>query len=752
MNKSEKAIKTPTGTISLEDLEKTVEKNHEIDKLFDELIGIAKTFNANINTELIKKAFLISKKYHAEQFRRSGEPFVIHPLEVAKIIASIELDQASIIAAILHDLVEDTDFSIDKVKVEFGEEIARIINGVTKLDKIVFHTKEEKQVENLRKMIIAMSEDVRIILVKLADRLHNMRTLTALSKEKIQLKSIETLEVYAPIAHRLGIFQIKSELEDLSFKYLFPRQYEKIKVMLNEKIEERKEFIVEAIKIIKDKLDEMGINAEISGRVKNYYSIYNKLTTQNKTFDNIFDLIAIRIIVDDVKSCYGALGIIHSIWKPVPGRFKDFVANPKFNMYQSLHTTVIGRKGVPLEIQIRTFEMHQIAEYGIAAHYKYKENDLKVEKFDKRITWIRQLLDWQKELKNPQDYMESLKLDLFEDEVFVFTPKGKVLNLPRKSTIIDFAYAVHTDIGHNCIGAKINGQMVPIESMLENGDIIEIIVSKTPKGPSRDWLNIVKTSRAINKIKQWFSREERQESLNSGKEIMLKLLRKNGLSFKTVNMNIFEDVAKEMNFEKAETLFRNIGTHKVSAHQIFTKIIKKMNQQDEQPREMTLDDIHQKEDIRKPSTGIKVKGMEGVLVFMAKCCNPVPGDKIVGYITRGRGISVHRSDCTNLKNLIENEEVRIVEVSWDKNAPSRFNVEIEIEALDRTKLLRDITNVISEYDLNIISTTGGTQRKNGFAKFRFTIEVSNKYILKDVINNLRNIDSVYDVYRVLPKG
>ncbi len=724
----------------------------DIDKNYEELISSIKLYNPKVNQGLIQKAFFTAKKYHASQFRKSGEPFIMHPIEVAKILAHIELDQASIIAAILHDLVEDTDFTIEKVKEEFGEEIANIINGVTKLEKIIFHTKEERQVENLRKMIIAMSEDVRIIIVKLADRLHNMRTLSSLSKEKMQIKSIETLEIYAPIAHRLGIFQIKSELEDLSFKYLYPRQYVKIKKMLSEKVEERKELIDGAIEKVKEKLSEVDIFAEISGRVKNYYSIYNKITVQNKTLENIYDLIAIRIIVNDIKSCYGVLGIIHSIWKPVPGRFKDYIANPKFNMYQSLHTTVIGKKGVPVEIQIRTFEMHKISEYGIAAHYKYKEGDVKLDEFDKRIAWIRQLLDWQKELKSPQDYMESLKLDLFEDEVFVFTPKGKVVNLPRKSTVIDFAYAIHTDIGQNCIGAKINGQMVPIETMLENGDIVEIIVSKTPKGPSRDWLNVVKTAKAKNKIKQWFSREERHESLSAGKEIMLKILRKNSLSFKTVNLDVFESVAKEMTFDKAETLFRNIGTHKISAHQVFTKILKKLNQQDSQPKEMTLEDIHQKEEIRKPGSGINVKGIDGVLLFMAKCCNPVPGDKIIGYITRGRGISVHREDCTNIKSLLQNERSRIIEVNWDKNAPLKFNVEIEIEALDRTKLLKDITNLISEYDLNIVSATGGTQKKNGFAKFKFTIEVSNKYILKDVINNLRNIDSVYDVYRVLPKG
>ncbi len=730
-----------------------INKNDAVDDMFAELLSKIKSYNNQIDESLLKKAFDISKTYHSEQFRKSGEPFIMHPLEVAKILADIELDQSSIIAALLHDLVEDTQFTLEKVEKEFGAKIAKIINGVTKLDKIVFHSREERQVENLRKMIIAMSEDVRIIIVKLADRLHNMRTLSSLSKDKKQIKALETMEVYAPIAHRLGIFQIKSELEDLSFQYLYPRQYDKMKQMVQDKIKQRQILIDESIKTVGQRLNELNIDTEINGRVKNYYSIYNKLVKQNRTFESIYDLIALRIIVNDIKSCYGALGAIHSIWKPVPGRFKDYIANPKFNMYQSLHTTVIGNKGVPLEIQIRTFEMHKVAEYGIAAHYKYKEKENKSDDFDKRIAWIRQLLDWQKELKNPQDYMESLKLDLFEDEVFVFTPKGKVINLPRGSTIIDFAYAIHTDIGNNCIGAKINGQMVPIETLVENGDIVEIIVSKTQKGPSRDWLNLVKTSRAINRIRQWFSREERQESYVSGRDMMLKILRKNNLSFKTAPLEIFEEVAKEMNFEKTEVLFRNIGSHKISAHQVFTKIVKKLNQDENAvKKEITVDDIHQKQTVRKTGSGIKVKGMDGMLVTIAKCCNPVPGDEITGYITRGRGISIHRTDCTNLSTLNENDENRFIEVAWDSNAPFKFSVEIEVDAIDRTKLLRDITNTISEYDINITSATALKQKMNGFAKFRFLIEVSNKYILKDVINNLKQVDSVYDAFRVLPKN
>jgi len=720
------------------------------DKIFKELVGKIKTYNPNVDIKILDKAYKTAKKYHGDQLRKSGEPFIVHPLRVGMILADIELDQTSIAAAILHDVVEDTEYNLEKVTSEFGNSIARIINGVTKLDKLVFNTKEEQQVSNIRKMIIAMSEDVRIIIVKLADRLHNMRTLSPLNKEKRKKIANETLEVYAPIAHRLGIYQIKSELEDLSFQFLQKKEYQKIKEMIDEKLKERKILVDEAIVLVKEKLGEINIDADISGRIKSYNSIYRKITEQNRKFEDIYDVIAIRIIVDDVKSCYSVLGIIHSLWKPVPGRFKDFIANPKFNMYQSLHTTVIGLKGKPLEIQIRTYEMHKVAEYGIAAHYKYKEGGPELNEFDKRVAWMRQLLDWQKELKDPREYMESLRLDLFEEEVFIFTPKGKVMNLPRGATPIDFAYLVHTDVGHNALGAKINGVMVPIESTLDNGNIVEIIVSKSPKGPSRDWLNIVKTSRAKNKIRQWFSKEQRQETYSTGREIMLKILRKNSLSFKTVAGDLFEEVAKEMNFDKASTLFRSIGSHKVSAHQVFTKIIKKLNQTDDK-KELTIDDIRKKETEKKKGSGIKVKGMEEVLTTIAKCCNPVPGDKIVGYITRGKGVSVHRIDCTNVNTLMSTENERFIEVNWDSKAPNKFNAEIQIEALDRTKLLRDITNVIGEYDLNILSAHSLKVDKAGHMKFRFLIEINNKYILKDVINNIMQIDSVYDVFRILPR-
>ncbi len=731
----------------------------DTDKKYLELVEKIKSYNSQLDTALLNKAYLMAKKHHENQFRKSGDPFITHPLEVAGILADIELDQTSIISAILHDIIEDTNITYEKINKIFGKTIANIINGVTKLDKIIFSSLEEKQVENLRKMIIAMSEDIRIILVKLADRLHNMQTLSYLNEQKRKDKAIETLEVYAPIAHRLGIHQIKTELEDLSFATLYPKQFVKIKEMVQDKIKQRQVQIDEAIKIVADKLNEVSIPAEISGRVKGYYSVYNKIIQQNRSIDDIYDLIAIRVIVEDIKSCYAVLGIIHSIWKPIPGRFKDYIANPKFNMYQSLHTTVIGYRGNPIEIQIRTFEMHKFAEYGIAAHYKYKEGIIQPTEFDKRIAWIRQLLDWQKELKDPHDYLESLKLDLFQEEIFVFTPKGKVINLPRGATPIDFAYQIHTDIGHNCIGAKVDGVMVPIESQLENGNIVEIITSKTPKGPSRDWLSIVKTSSARNKIKQWFSKEEKQESYNTGRELMLKTLRKNSLSFKDIPNKVFDEVAKEYNFENTESLFRNIGSHKVSVHQVFTKIVKKLNQLDQTDKEISIADIkfvkpksqkiHQHS--KKSGSGIIVKGMDNVLVTLAKCCNPVPHDPIIGYITRGKGISVHRVDCNNLLMLKRNDEQRFIEVKWDSFAPYKFNAEIQIEAIDRTKLLRDITNVISEYDLNIINASTQRPNKNGIVKFRFVIEISNKYILKDIINNIRQVSSVYDVYRVLPR-
>jgi len=730
--------------------------NNKISKIntdasYKRLVKKIKAYNPGIDEELLGKAYQTSKKYHKDQYRKSGEPFVMHPLEVAVILADMELDQTSIISAILHDVIEDTDYSLEMAKKDFGQKTANIINGVTKLDKIIFNSKEEQQVSNIRKMIIAMSEDVRIILVKLADRLHNMRTLKPLDEKKRHLNSVETLEVYVPIAHRLGIYHIKSELENLCFKNLYPKEYEKMKNMFDEKLEERKSLINEAIKVVNKKLKEVKISSDISGRIKTYYSVYNKITKQNRKFEDIYDIIAIRIIVNDVKNCYAALGIIHSLWKPVPGRFKDFIANPKFNMYQSLHTTVIGTKGKPLEIQIRTFEMHKFAEYGIAAHYKYKEGGFKkLDGFDKRVAWIRQILDWQKELKDPQDYMESLKLDLFEEEVFVFTPKGKVVNLPRGATTIDFAYQIHTDVGHNIIGSKINGKMAPIETVLDNGDIVEIIVSKTKKGPSRDWLNVVKTSRARNKIKQWFSKEQRLETYSVGRDMVLKILRKNGLSFKSVPAEIFEKLAREMNFEKADTMFRSIGSHKISVHQVFTKIVKNLNQEKPE-KELTIEDIHRKEAKGKESSGIRVKGMEKMLVTIAKCCNPVPGDSIVGYISRGKGISVHRVDCNNVNTLMSSENQRFIEVEWDKKAPYKFNAEIQIEALDRTKLLRDITNAISEYDLNILRAHSSRIDKSGHVKFRFLIEISNKYILKDVISNIKEIDSVYDAFRILPR-
>ncbi len=728
---------------------KNIDREVDTDSMFADLIRKIKTYNKSIDEKPLKKAYDTAKKYHKDQLRKSGEPFIIHPLQVAMILADIELDQTSIAAAILHDVVEDTEYNLEKVTADFGNSIARIINGVTKLDKLVFNTKEEQQASNIRKMIIAMSEDVRIILVKLADRLHNMRTLSSLDKDKRKKISNETLEVYGPIAHRLGIYQIKSELEDLSFKYLHEKEYIKLEEMVNEKIKERNLLVDEVIDLVNKKLEDLNISADISGRVKSYYSIYNKITKQNREFEDIYDVLAIRIVVDDVKSCYGVLGVIHSLWKPVPGRFKDFIANPKFNMYQSLHTTVIGLKGKPLEVQIRTYEMHKIAEYGIAAHYKYKESGLKLSEFDKRVAWIRQLLDWQKELRDPHEYMESLKLDLFEEEVFVFTPKGRVVNLPRDAIPIDLAYIIHTDVGHNAIGAKINGAMVPIESTLENGDIVEIIVSKSPKGPSRDWLNIVKTSRAKNKIRQWFSKEQRQETYNTGRDIMLKVLRKNSLSFKTVKNEIFEEISRDMNFDRADTLFRSIGSHKVSAHQVFTRIAKKLSQTEEK-KELKIEDIKSRERTRKTGSGINVKGMKEVLVTMARCCNPVPGDKIVGYISRGKGISIHRKDCTNVNTLMSKENERFIEVSWDSKAPDKFGAEIQIEALDRIKLLRDITNTISEYDLNILRANSLKIDKSGHARFRFLIEINNKYILKDVINNIKKIDSVYDVYRILP--
>jgi GTP pyrophosphokinase len=600
-------------------------------------------------------------------------------------------------------------------------------------------------------MLIAVARDIRVILIKLADRLHNMRTLSYLGEEKQLEKARETLEIYAPLAHRLGISQLKWELEDLAFQALEHKKYSQIQKMVAERRMEREKYVNELVEILRTELRKVGIKSEIQGRAKYFYSIYQKMVQQGKEFNEIYDLIAVRVLVDTVRDCYAALGVIHSLWKPVPGRFKDYIAMPKFNMYQSLHTTAIGPMGRPLEIQIRTKEMHRTAEYGIAAHWMYKEKGKEKGSLADRLAWFRQVLDWQKEMKDPREFMETLKIDLFQNEVFVFTPKGQVISLPAGSTPIDFAYTIHTDVGHRCVGARVNNRIVPLEYKLRNGDIIEILTSKTASGPSRDWLNIVKSSRARNKIRQWFSKESREDSEHLGKESLLRAIKKQGVDVhELTSSELMQTVVKDLNFNKLEDLYASVGTGRTSPQHVVTRLLKELSKQKQEaePGPELEEEIPTVREEIIP-VGVKVKGIEGVLTRLARCCNPVPRDAIVGFITRGRGISVHRGDCPNMKELLETPD-RIIEVGWDTKQPATFPVEIQVEALDRTKLLRDISTVISDAGLNILSASVTTGR-NQTAISRFVVEIGNIDHLQNILSNIKKIDAVYDAYRVLPK-
>ena len=720
-------------------------------QILENIINKVKKYNPDVDYQLIKKAFKLADRKHDGQFRKSGDPFIFHPLGVADIVTDMKLDTTSIVCSILHDIIEDTDVEFSYVKKEFDKSTAVIIDGLTKINKISFKTVEEEQAENLRKMIIAMSEDIRIILIKLADRLHNMRTLDALSPERQKIKAKETLDIFVPLAHRLGMSQLEGELEDLSFRYLYPKKFNEIVHMVEQKQKERETQINKTIDILNDKLRNFKIKAEITGRAKNFYSVYMKITKRGVIFDEIYDLTAVRVIVDDLKDCYGTLGIIHSLWKPIPGKFKDYIANPKFNLYQSLHTSVIGPGGKPIEIQIRTWSMHKTAEYGIAAHWKYKEGKIKDDKeFEERISWLREMLQWQKELSDPKDFMESLRLDLFHDEVFVFTPKGDVVRLPLGSTPIDFAYHIHTDVGHSCIGAMVNNRMVSLERPLRSGDIVEILTSKTIGKPSRDWLNIVKTARAKSKIKQWFRRREREEDRNTGRDLLSKNLRKQGLSLQSVDQDILLEISQKFGFENIDTLFSQIGAGKLSAYQVTTKIINAISKSVE-PEEETIKpgEIIKEEVERGYTKSVVVSGMEDLLIRLSRCCNPVPGDDIIGYITRGRGISVHRTDCPNIQNLSQDAE-RFIEVMWDLTKPSLFKVEIGIDAIDRINLLRDITEVISDYNLNITNIVVKRKESENEVTIRLILEIGDVILLNKLLDDIKNIDSIYDSYRTTP--
>jgi GTP pyrophosphokinase len=707
-----------------------------------------------IDREQVERAFVYACEHHADQRRKSGEEFIIHPVGVAKICAGMRLDTETLVAALLHDTVEDTSASIEDVRETFGEEVASLVDGVTKLTGLTFSSRDEAQAENYRKMMVAMASDIRVILIKLADRLHNMRTIGAMPKQKQIEKAKETLDIYAPIAHRLGIHAIKWELEDLAFAALHPRKYTEIKGLVNQQRAERERYVNEAGAYLARELDALGIDAEISGRAKHFYSIYSKMTRKGREFNEIYDLTAMRVIVDGVKDCYGAVGVIHSLWKPLPGRFKDWVAMPKFNMYQSLHTTVIGPEGRPLEIQIRTREMHEMAEFGIAAHWLYKQDPANAED-DGKLKWLKRLLDWQQEMSDPKEFMDTLKVDLFEDEVFVFTPKGEVKSLPAGATPLDFAYEVHTDVGHRCVGAKANGKIVPLSYELKSGDIVEVLTSKRERGPSRDWLAVVKTTRARNKIRQWFKSESRKDTEHTGRELLQDHLKKQGLpAQRIVGSPLLADVIREMGFRRGDEFYIALGAAKISPKVVVNKVMQRLKEGEAAEGTPTAaDDLMQTSPRRerRPTSstkfGISVDGVGDVMLRLAKCCMPVPGDPIVGYVSLGRGITIHRGDCPNVEVLRKDPD-RFTPVTWDGESSTSFKVELHIDGWDRHRLLEDLSRTFSEAGINIVEarcTSNPPMIRN-----RFVVEVADTKTVDSTINRLRNIESVFDAYRVTP--
>lgn len=720
--------------------------------MVENLLRRIEQYNPNANMKQIIKAYNFAEAAHEGQFRNSGEKFIIHPYNVAIILTELNMDTDTIVAGLLHDVLEDTDVTYDTLVQEFGQEVADLVEGVTKLRKLQYKTKQENQAENLRKMVLAMAKDIRVIIIKLADRLHNMRTLEYMSEEKKKEKAVETLEIYAPLAHRLGISKIKWELEDLSLRYLDPEGYYDLVDKISKRRKEREAYIQKIIKELDEKLEEMNISRDISGRPKSFYSIYKKMVYQNKSFEQIFDLMAIRVIVDTVKDCYGVLGIVHTMWKPIPGRFKDYIAMPKPNMYQSLHTTVIGPEGEIFEVQIRTWDMHRTAEYGIAAHWKYKEGKVKTDNFDEKLTWLRQLLEWQKDLKDPTEFMETLKIDLFTDEVFVFTPKGDVINLPNGSTPIDFAYKVHTAVGNNCVGAKVDGRIVPLDYKLKNGNIVEILTSSTSTGPSRDWLKIVKSSQAKNKIRQWFKREERELNINRGKEMLEKELKRQGYKLAEIlKEDWLKNIASKLNLNTSEDLYAALGYGSVTLSQViqrlkeFYKDYYKID--DEKIENEKLSEIPQIPKKKKKVTqGVSIRGVDNVKIRFAKCCNPVPGDEIIGYITRGRGLSIHRKDCPNILDLTGQE--RFIDVEWDTDEKAEYPVEIQIKTTDRPGLLADITQGITDSNISLLSLNARTSKEK-LVLINMILEIKDTEQLKELMKRIRKLKGVIDVYRVI---
>jgi len=718
-----------------------------------ELVAKAEQLYGKEGVEKIRKAYAYAAKSHEGQKRSSGEPFIIHPVEVALILMELGLDVDTVVAGILHDVVEDTGVTLQQLEGEFGTDIAKLVDGVTKLSRIEYKSKEEQQLESLRKMFVAMAKDIRVIIIKLADRLHNLRTLEYVDEEKQREKAYETLEIYAPLAHRLGIFKIKWELEDISLRYIDPRGYYDLVEKVATKRREREAYIQDVIQTLKKKLNEMKIEAEIEGRPKNFYSIYRKMYMQHKSFEEIYDLLAIRVIVNSVRDCYAVLGIVHTLWKPIPGRFKDYIAVPKPNMYQSLHTTVIDSRGELFEIQIRTWDMHRTAEYGIAAHWKYKEGRRVSTDLDEKLAWIRQLLEWQSDLKDFREFVETLKIDLFSDEVFVFTPKGDVIDLPKGAGPLDFAYAIHTEIGNKCVGAKVNGKLVPLDYQLQTGDIVEIITSPNSRGPSRDWLKIVKTTQAKNKIKQWFKKERREENIIKGKEMLEKEAKRQGYVLSQLLKNEWiEPILKKYGFHLVDDIYAAVGYGGLTTSQVLVRLINEYKRYQKVAAAESEEDIAARQaKAERPKkhadNGIHVKGVDNILVRIARCCNPVPGDKIIGFITRGRGVSVHRADCVNVVNIAPEERHRLVDVEWSGEDKASYNAEIQIIARDRHLLLADITSTLANMDITLTSVNARTNRVRQ-AFINLSLEIKNTQQLEKVMRQLKKVPDILDVHRV----
>jgi guanosine-3',5'-bis(diphosphate) 3'-pyrophosphohydrolase len=715
----------------------------------DDLLRKVRAYNPKADVREVQRAYDFAEESHRGQQRVSGEPFVEHPLGVAHILADLRMDTTTLVAALLHDVVEDTDLSLGDIDGEFGPEVTAIVDGLTKLDKIEYRSREQEQAENVRKMVVAMAKDIRVLIIKLADRLHNMRTLASLSRDRREAKATETLEIYGPLAHRLGIHQIKWELEDLSFSTLHPKRFEEIQQLVGKAEDERAEYLDEVVDAVSDRFRESKIKADVEGRPKHLYSVYEKMVLRGKEFSEIYDLVGIRVLVDTVRDCYGALGAIHSLWKPIPGRFKDYIAMPKFNMYQSLHTTVIGPEGRPLEVQIRTRQMHRTAEYGIAAHWRYKEGGKKKGEDPSDLAWLAQMLDWQRETSDPGEFMESLKIDLYADQVFAFTPKGDVVSLPAGATPIDFAYAIHTEVGHRCAGAKVNGKLVPLDYRLQTGDTADILTSKArTAGPSRDWLKLVASPRARSKIKQWFSRERREDAIDTGRDLLQRELRRQGLPLKRLTTeDLLRQVASELKYANLDALFVAIGEGHVSPQSVSVRLTRHISQQDEEE----VGDFPPARPVRlaprETDQGVVVAGSSDVWVKLARCCTPVPGDKIMGFVSRGQGVSVHRVGCPNAKALAK-EPDRFVDVSWRAGKPTSFVVSISVEALDRKKLLSDVATVISEQQVNIL-TSSTTTGKDRIARFRFTFEMADIAHLASVLQAVRKVDGVFEAHRVV---